>query len=155
MAQLPGVLNAKENEKMTDFSPVPAGWYTAEVVKSEMKNTAAGTGKYLNLQFKILEPEMIGEVKTAGRVFYVLMNLVNPNPIAVEIANKELASICDACDIDELEDSTELHGIEIGVRLSIKAGDANWPPKNEAKQYKASSEVVLEEEGDSPFGDDE
>ena len=150
MAQLPGVFNAKDNEKMADFSPVPAGWYKAEVVKSEMKNTSAGTGKYLNLQFKILEPEA-----HVGRVFYVLMNLVNPNPIAVEIAQKELASICDACEIDELEDSTELHGIEIGVRLSVKAGDANWPPKNEAKGYKAASEVEFEDEDDSPFAEDE
>ena len=149
MAQLPGVFNAKENEKMTDFSPVPAGWYKAEVVKSEMKNTAAGTGKYLNLQWKITEGEFV------GRVFYTLMNLVNPNPIAVEIAQKELASICEDCEIDELEDSTELHGIEIGVRLSVKAGDANWPPKNEAKGYKAASEVEVVEEGDDPFSGEE
>ena len=147
MAQLPGVFNAKDNEKMTDFSPVPAGWYKAEVVKSEMKNTAAGTGKYLNLQFKITEAS---DEAHLGRVFYVLMNLVNPNPIAVEIAQKELASICSACEIEELEDTTELHGIEIGVRLTVKQGDANWPPKNEAKGYKPASEVEFEEE-DSPF----
>ena len=149
MAELGSVFNAKDNEKMGGFEPVPAGWYLAEVIKSEMKATNAGTGKYLNLQWKITE----GEHK--GRMFFTLMNLVNPNPIAVEIAQKELASVCEAMDIEELEDSVDLHETEIGVRLSVKAGDANWPPKNEAKQYKPASEVVVEEEGDSPFSDDE
>lgn len=140
MAELPSVFDAKNSEKMGDFEPVPAGWYIAEVVKSEMKNTAAKTGKYLNLQFKILEPEAY-----EGKVFFVLMNLVNPNPIAVEIAQKELASICSAVGIDELEDSVDLHDTPMGVRLTVNAGDANWPPKNVAKAYKAASEVEIEE----------
>lgn len=148
MAELPGVFNAKENEKMGGFDPVPAGWYIAEVVKSEMKNTAAKTGKYLNLQWKITQ----GEYK--GRMFFTLMNLVNKNPIAVEIAQKELASVCEAMEIDELEDSVELHDIEIGVRLSVKAGDANWPPKNEAKGYKPASEVETEDEEGDKFLDE-
>lgn len=144
MAELPSVFNAKDSEKMGGFEPVPVAWYIAEVTKSEVKDTAAGTGKYLNLQSKIVEPE-----EYAGRVFFTLLNLVNPNPTAVEIANKELASLCEACDIDEIEDSVDLHGIPYGVRLKIVAGNANYPPKNQASAYKPASEVEFDE--DSPF----
>ena len=140
MAELPDVFNAKDSEKMTGFEPVPAGWYKAVVTKSEIKKTAAGTGKYINLQWQITEGEH------AKRVFWVLLNIVNPNPIAVEIAQKELASICEAMEIDELEDTEDLHDVEIGVKLKVKPGDANWPPKNETQGYKPASEVEVEEE---------
>jgi hypothetical protein len=84
-------------------------------------------------------------------MFFTLMNLVNPNPLAVEIAQKELASICEAAEIDELEDSVDLHEVPIGVRLKVRPGDANWPPKNEAAAYKPASEVEFEED-EAEFG---
>ena len=146
MAQLPSVFNAKDSDKMGGFEPIPAGWYIAEVAKSEYKATAAKTGHYLTCQIKILEPE-----DYKGRVVFNLMNLDNPNQTAVEIAQKELASICEACGLDELEDSTELHGIPMGIRLTIKPADANWPAKNEIKAYKAAEDVEFET--DSPFED--
>lgn len=148
MAQLPSVFDAKNAEKQSDFEPVPAGWYVLECVKSEYKPTANKNGHYLTCQMKILEPESY-----KGRVVFNLMNLDNPNQTAVEIAQKELASMCEACGVDELEDSTELHGIPFGARLGIKPGDANWPPKNVIKAYKPLEEVEGMME-DSPFDDD-
>ena len=144
MAMLPEVFNAKDSEKMSGFEPLPKGWYLAEIVKTEMKDTKAGTGKYLTCQFKVLEPE-----EFAKRYVFNLMNLVNPNQVAVEIAQKELASLCEACGLDEIEDSTELHGIPIGIQLKIKPGDANYAAKNEIKQYCAESDIPSTEE--SPF----
>lgn len=146
MAQLPDVFNAKDKEKMGGFEPIPAGWYLAEIVKSEMKNASSGDGnKYLTCQLKVLE----GEHK--DRYLFNLMNLINKSTEAVEIAEKELASICEACNIDELEDSTELHGIPMAIRVSIKPGDANWPSKNEIKAYKLESEMPDVESDESPF----
>lgn len=147
MAQLPDVFNAKDNEKMSGFEPIPAGWYLAEIVKSEMKDSSSGAGnRYLTCQLKIVE----GEYK--DRYLFNLMNLVNQNQEAVDIARKELASICEACDIDEIEESTELHGITMAVRVGIKAADANWPAKNEIKAYKLESEMPdIKEADDSPF----
>lgn len=144
MSMLPEVFNAKDSDKMGGFDPIPAAWYLVEVTKSEMKETAAGTGKYLTCQMKILE----GEYK--GRYLFNLMNLVNPNQVAVEIAQKELASMCEACGLDEIEDSTELHGIPIAVRVIIKAESGGYPAKNEIKAYKPEADLP-EQEGDNPF----
>lgn len=146
MSMLPEVFNAKDNEKMGGFEPIPAGWYLAEVVKSEMKDTAAGTGKYLTCQLKILEGEY------EGRYLFNLLNIVNSNSVAVEIAQKELASMCEACELDEIEDSTELHGIAMAVRVVIKAASANYPAKNEIKAYRLEADMPdTEEEKDNPF----
>lgn len=136
MAQLPSVFDAKNAEKQKDFEPIPQQWVIGEVTKSEYKPTSAKTGHYLTCQIKIIAPE---EFK--GRMVFNLMNLQNPNQTTVEIAQKELASMCEACGIDELEDSTELHGIPFGMRLGIKPGDANWPPKNVIKSYKTADET--------------
>lgn len=136
MAQLPSVFDAKNTEKQKDFEPIPQQWVIGEVTKSEYKATSAKTGHYLTCQIKVLAPEAY-----KGRMVFNLMNLDNPNQIAVEIAQKELASMCEACGIDELEDSTELHGIAFGMRLGVDQGDANWPPKNVIKAYKTADEA--------------
>ena len=72
------------------------------------------------------------------------LNLVNPNQQAVEIAQRELASLCEACGLDEIEDSTELHGIPHYIKLAIKAADAQWPAKNIIKGYKAEDDAPAE-----------
>jgi hypothetical protein len=147
MAMLPDVFNAKEEEKMGSFEPIPAGWYMASITKSELKNNKAGTGQYLALQFKIIDGEF------AKRLAFTNLNLVHSNSQTVEIARKELASICEAAGIEELEDSSELHGIPMGIRLIIKPGDANWPAKNEIKGYRSEEEqeAKASDEDDSPF----
>lgn len=144
MAQLPSVFNAKDNDKMGGFDPIPESWYLVEVMKSEYKATNAKTGHYLTCQMQVLE----GEYK--GRYVFNLLNLDNPNSVAVEIGQKELASMCEACGIDELEDSTELHGIPMAVRVVIKAGSGGYPPKNEIKAYKTEGDMP-DQEGDDPF----
>ena len=148
MATLPSVFNAKDSDKMGGFEPIPEAWYLAEIRKSEMKATKAGTGSYLTCQLVVLE----GEFK--GRYLFNLLNLENPNPVAVEIAQKELATICEACELDEIEDSTELHGIPMAIRVAIKEGSGGYPPKNEIKMYKTADEMP-EQEGDDPFATDD
>lgn len=140
MAMLPDVFNAKDSEKMSGFEPIQVGWVIAEVTKTEIKPTKAKTGKYLTCQFKILEPEQY-----KGRMVFNLLNLVNPNQVAVDIAQKELASLCEACGIDELEDSVELHGIPLGLKLGIQAASADYPAKNVIKAYKVEDDTEVME----------
>ena len=147
MAMLPNVFNSEGKEKM-GFSVLPAGWYEAEIVKSEVKDTKAGTGKYLMLQFKIINHDEYN-----GRFIFTNLNLVNPNQTAVQIAEKELATICDACGTNVIEDSAELHDIPLGVKLTVKAETAQWPAKNEIKGYCHINDIPQSESNgdDSPF----
>ena len=144
MAQLPSVFKTDDHEEMGGFDALPAGWYGAEVIKSEVKQTRAKTGKYLSLQFKILDEEY------EGRLIFCNLNLVNPNPQAVEIAQRELKSICVACGIDgDLDDSVDLHNIPIGIKLTIKPATADYPEGNNIKGYCKQED--LPEDEDSPF----
>lgn len=129
MAMLPNVFRAEDN-RGSGFDPLPAGWYEAEVTKSEIKPTKSG-GQMLSVAFKIIEGEF------AKRVVYANYNLVNANPQAVEIAKRELAALCDAAGIDEIEDSAELHGIPIQIKLKIEEGNAQYPDRNAVSGYKS------------------
>ena len=143
MPLLPQAANTGSNkETMGDRTPLPAGEYLAHVVKTEMKATKAKTGHYLSVQFKVLEGDH------AGRVVFENLNLDNPNPIAVEIANKSLNSICQACDLEGVEDSDELLQIPMTLTVKVTPGDANWPPSNSITAYASADAVAAPTEGD-------
>lgn len=129
MTMLPSVFRVEDN-RGSGFDPIPAGWYEAEANKSEIKETRSG-GKMLSVAFQIIDGEH------AKRVVYANFNLVNGNPIAVCFGHRELASLCDAIGIDELEDSSDLHGIPVQIRLKIEAGNAQYPDRNVISGYKS------------------
>ena len=132
---LPQAANTDDNSQtMDDRTPMPAGDYLIHMVKSEFKANNAKTGHYLTCQFTVLE----GEHK--GKNVWNLMNLDNPNAVAVEIANKELNSMCAACGKEGVEDSDELLQIPFCATLKITPGDAQYAPKNEISAYKTADE---------------
>ena len=137
MALLPARANTPENQQtLEDRTPVPAGDYVVHVVKTEFKQTKAKNGHYLSIHMKILD----GDYK--GRTLFTNLNLDNPNPVAVEIANKELNSICKACNKQGVEDSDELLQIPFVASVKITAGDAQFPPANETTGYKPADGEV-------------
>lgn len=153
MPLLPRKANTEGNKETSDDrTPIAAGTYLSHVTKTQMKNTKAGTGKYLSLQFKVIE----GDNK--GRSFFTNLNLENPSPQAVEIATKELNSICLACELEDVLDSDELLHIPMLCTLTVKEGNAQWPPQNEITKYEVADEhdgpdVPQVEETASPESD--
>lgn len=130
MPLLPNVFAPSEAES-NPFAPIAADWYEAEITKSELKSTKDKTGKYLALTFRVTEGEH------AGRFVYTNLNLVNKSDVAVKIAQSDLKAICEAVGhTDELEDSEDLHGIPMMIKVSIKPETSQWPAKNEIKAYK-------------------
>lgn len=135
MAMLPDVFNSNDHEPMGDFEPIPANLYMLEITKSEVKDTKAKTGKRLNFQAKVIE----GKYK--GRIIFIGLNLVNPNPEAVKISQRELSSLCQACGVDAIEDSTELHGIPFGAKVGIKPASGGFEAQNVIKKYFPEDEM--------------
>ena len=127
--------NTANEEEMDDFTAIPPADYNVQIVKSELKDTQSGDGKRLNFQFKVLD----GKFK--GRIIFTGLNLVNPNPTAVEISRKELTSICKACGKTEVEDSSELHNIPLTVSVKIKPAQGNYSEQNQITKYMPYSGV--------------
>ena len=112
------------------FEPIPEDDYTLQIIRSEMKDTKAGTGQYLELRLQVLDEPY------TGRLIFERLNLINPNEVAVRIANRTFADICNAVGVLEVEDSEELHGIEFSAHVVISEDDGGeYPPQNEVKKY--------------------
>ena len=135
MALLPSVFVPEETDDM-EFKPLKAGWYPAELVKSELKTTKDKKGKYLSFQFKVTEDA--NDESSEGRFVFTNLNIVNSNETAVKIAHSDLKAICEAVGHKgELEDTVDLHNIPLMIKVSYKPETPDWPAKNEIKGYKA------------------
>ncbi len=118
MARFDTSFDATSVEPTTAQELLPAGKYRAQIVESEMRVTKNGMGQFLWLMLDILE----GEYK--GRKIFDQLNLVNPNPTTVEIAQRTLSAICHATGKMHVSDSEELHLIPMTIQVKIR------PPKN-------------------------
>jgi hypothetical protein len=106
--------DANKVDPNAGYEPLPAGYYTACISESEQKPTKSGSGSYLNLKIEVLE----GQYK--GRILWSRLNLDNPNPTAVKIAQGELSAICRAVGIPTPNDSSELHFKPVVIRVKLK-----------------------------------
>jgi len=118
MARFDTSFDATSVEPTTPYELLPAGKYRAQIVESEMRVTRNGMGQFLWLMLDILD----GEHK--GRKTFDQLNLVNPNPTTVEIAQRTLSAICHATGKMQVSDSEELHLIPMTIQVKVK------PPKN-------------------------
>jgi hypothetical protein len=127
-----GSFDATQVAPREDFTPLPTGEYPAQIVDSDMKPTKKNDGQYLELTFEIAD----GEFK--GRKVWSRLNLDNPNPKAVEIAQRDLSAICHAAGKLQIRDSQELHYKPMLIRVEyVEAGEGRDKPTNDIKAYKA------------------
>lgn len=127
--------------------PVPAGWYKVVIDKSEMKPTKDGTGMRLELAFKIIDGQF------TNRKIFEGLNLQNANPVAQEIAYKQLSAICHAVNVLVAEDSTQLHNIPMQVKVKLKPAQGQYDAGNSIVAYKNINEVVAASPvAAAPFG---
>jgi hypothetical protein len=130
-----GKFNATEHDtEQRDYENLPDGIYALEVTQSEVAATSKGDGTILKLRCGVIEPE---EYK--GRLIFGNITLENPNAQAQEIGQKQLASLCRAIGLSEIEDSEELHFQrfvgKVGLSKERKVGDKVYSPRNEVKRF--------------------
>jgi hypothetical protein len=116
--------------------PVPAGWYKVVIDKSEMKPTKDGTGMRLELAFKIIDGQF------TNRKIFEGLNLQNSNPVAQEIAYKQLSAVAHAVNVLMVEDSQQLHNIPLQVKVKLKPAQGQYDAGNSIVAYKNINEVV-------------
>ena len=106
--------NANEVEPSNSFDAIPAGKYQAVITDSEFKPNRAGTGRYLQLEFEIIE----GDYK--NRKLWSRLNMDNPNSEAVRIARADLAAICHAVNVMQPRDTIELHNLPLTIIVKCR-----------------------------------
>lgn len=125
------------------FAPIPEGDYEVAIVKSQNKPTKAGTGSYLELQCQVVSGEY------AKRVLWARLNLKNPITAAVEMAKRELSSICHATGVLRPKRKEDLHNIPIIAHV-VQVADNKGEMKNEIKGWKAKENASPAQEATPP-----
>lgn len=118
---------------------IPPGEYTAIVEASDVKPTKkakediqyggpAANDKLLELTLKVIEGEF------AGSMIWERMNIVNVNPQAQEIAQRDLSALCHAVGKLKVKDSAELHNKPIRIKVDVEKKEG-YNPRNVVKGY--------------------
>ena len=116
MASLYG-FDASQVPEQQEFTALPEGQYVVIATASEMKPTKNGLGEFLQFTFEVLDGPM------KGRKVWARLNLKNPNATAVDIAQRELGSICRAVGVIKPNDSAELHNKPLLVTVKVEIDD--------------------------------
>ena len=114
------------------FEPLPAGWYNARVINSEAKPTKDNKSGYLQLDLEIIDGEQ------RGRKVFDRLNLWNQGDNkekTCEIAQRQLSAYCHATGVFILQDSNQLHGIPLKIKLAIRQSEG-FDPTNDVKAVK-------------------
>ena len=135
MADLRG-FDANKVEPATPFEAIPAGKYLATITASEMKPNKAGTGRFLELCFTIVE----GEYR--NRNVWARLNLENPNELAMKIAQAELSALCRAVGVLTPNDSVELHNLPLVIKVRCKKRKDTDEITNEIGGYEKREAVT-------------
>lgn len=127
--------DATQVSPVDQYEAVPAGDYEAMVVDTTMKTTKDGGGQYLELKLEI----QAGQHQ--GRQLWDRLNLVNRNPKAVEIAQKQMSQLCHATGVLQIATAQDLHKLHhrpVVVKVAAKQ-DPERGMTNEVKGYKAKA----------------
>ena len=125
--------NANEVEPSRELDPIPAGKYVAVIVDSEMKDTRAGTGRYLQLEFEITDGEY------AGRKLWARLNIENPKAEAVRMARADLSAICRAVNVLTPNDSADLHNLPLVIKVHVRKDKNTGEISNEIRGYESKA----------------
>jgi len=138
MARLDETFNTNDLPEDTgggDFTPLPAGDYSVTIEDAEIKQTKSGTGQYINLKLHVEGPTH------AGRLLFGVLNIKNDSSQAEQIGRGQLGSILRALKIESLEDTDQLIGGPLVVKVVVKPASGQYKEGSEIKAYKAAGDA--------------
>jgi hypothetical protein len=116
MAQLPMIFDATTVNPEFGLGQLPVGKHVVSIDSSEIKDTKDGNNKLLEMNLVIHSGQHAGE-SGAWR-----LNLFHSNDKTKEIAQKELARLCHATGVMQVQDTSQLHNIQFGVEVALQKG---------------------------------
>ena len=111
-----------------NFDPIPAGTYRLQVIESKVEPTSTGSGELLTLTLEVIEGPF------EKRRIWDRLNIVNQNPDAQRIAQRNLADLCLAIGISQLKDTEQLHFKPFSGRVTIQPDKSGqYGPQNRVR----------------------
>ena len=109
--------DANQVAPLAEYTVLPEGQYLVEITNSVQKQTKAGDGSYLELEYTVLD----GEHK--GALHWDRLCLDHPSPKAMKRANAALSAICHSVGVPQFADTVELHHLPFQISVRNKTAD--------------------------------
>ena len=113
------------------YDLLPDGWYTATITKADLNLTKAGNGQKIDVRYDITGPTH------QGRVVFGALNIRNPSQKAEEIGRQQLGEIMRAVGLAKVEDTDELIGKTLQIKIKTKPAENGYEARNEVSGFKA------------------
>jgi hypothetical protein len=120
-----------QGDSPKEFTPLPDGWYDARIMGAELRTTKSNTGRYIAVRYDIIGGDY------SGRVIFGNVTINNKSAAAEGIGRKQLSQIAMAGGMTALpKDSDELVGMDLKIKVTIRAATEQWPASNDVKDWK-------------------
>ncbi|MFN5945518.1 MAG: DUF669 domain-containing protein [Phycisphaerae bacterium] len=128
-----------------DASNVPAhaaaallapGAYDARIIEADLRPVRSGDGRALQIAFELTVPEHL------GRIVWARLHIETRNAHVQQIAQQELAALCQAVGVRSLTDTRELLGKHARITLGIRRRD-DGDTSNVVRAYAAATSTPL------------
>lgn len=137
MVQLKEPFKASDHEPASmGFDLLPDGDYDACITSSESMIAKSSGNEYVKLTFQILE----GQYK--NRLIWHNLILTAGSIEGQKKVDGIFTSLCNACGIDAVEDTSELHDIPITIKVKIEKGKDGYDDSNRITAFKPLKKAV-------------
>lgn len=113
------------------YDLLPDGWYNVTISQATLADTKSGTGKKIDIRYDITGPTH------QGRVIFGSVNIRNQSQKAEEIGRQQLGEIMRAIGLSKVQDSDELIGGHLAVKVKTKPAENGYEARNEVSGFKA------------------
>lgn len=127
--------NATNVQPAKEIGAVPTDWYEVSVVDSAIEPTQRQDGKFLKVVYQILSGEY------ANRKIFDRLNLDNPNPSTVKIAQEALSAMCHATNVMNLSEPEQLYDIPLGIKVVYEPPKGEYGEGNRVKGWCKLGEI--------------
>ena len=113
-----GEVKERDPNEPNRFEPLPRGDYECIVIDTNIKDTKAGTGKYIEVTLQVVDGP------ASGRRLWDRLNYDNPSRPAMEMAKESLDKLCIAVGLTgKMQHTEQLHDIPLIVSVDIDRKD--------------------------------
>lgn len=128
-----------EGVEQPSYDAIPEGWYAATIVKSEIYENPnkPEAGKMLRLQFEV---DASSHPQVGARKVTTVLCLYHENEKPKQIARANLASILSSCGMSRCADTSDLLGLQLRIKLTVRKAEGDYPEGNDVRGYKPLSQ---------------
>lgn len=118
-------------KRENNFELLPAGWYAAQVIDSDIAPLKSGKGQCIKLTFEVLSEGY------RGRKIWTQLNVRHENPDTERWAQQSLRELCDAVGVVHMGDTVELHNRPVQIRVKVRVSkDPQYEDQNDIANFK-------------------